>query len=308
MIITVTPNPALDATVTLERVTPGGTHRVAPAVQRAGGKGINVARVLHEQGRDVVAIAPVSSTERAFSDDMGDVPFSFVGTPGPLRRSTAFVETATNTTTIFNESGQALPQTVWAEATDVVTSRLPRASCLTISGSCPPDTPDDLTGSFVTLARNAGVPSIADATGAQLLGAARAGASVLKPNRAELADSTGEQDPVAGARALQRLGAGTVVVSLGEDGMIAVDPDPERPVLRARLGRVLEGNPTGAGDAAVAAMAAELSTDRNADTERMLRSAVAWSAAAVLMPQAGSIHPSHTILADEVTIDTLEQQ
>lgn len=304
MIITVTPNPALDATVTLDRVTPGATHRVAPAAYRAGGKGVNVARVLSEQGIDVVAVAPVSATESAFGDDLAMVPHSFVGTPERLRRSTTFIETETNVTTIFNESGTPQPHTVWIELSDVVSSRLPQASCLVVSGSCPPDAPGELTASLITLARNAGVPSIADATGQQLLGAARAGATLLKPNRAELADTTGERDPLAGARQLQGLGAGTVVVSLGEDGMIAV-PRAGSP-LRAQLGRVLHGNPTGAGDAAVAAMAAELHADPHVPIPRLLRSAVAWSAAAVLMPLAGSIHPSYSDLAAEITIEELE--
>lgn len=307
MIITITPNPALDATVTLDRVRPGETHRVAPAAERAGGKGINVARVLTDQGEDAVAIAPVSAAERSFSDDLGGVPHSLVGTFERLRRSTAFVETETGVTTIFNESGTPQPDTVWTELHDVVSSRLPRATCLVVSGSCPPEAPDDLTARFVSLALNAGVPAIADATGEQLLGAARAGATLLKPNRDELQATTGESDPLAGARALQALGAGTVVVSLGEDGMLGIPADQDAPVLRARLGRVLSGNPTGAGDAAVASLAAALSRNPRPDLADLLRRAVAWSAAAVLMPQAGSIHPDHTSFLTEVSVTPLEQ-
>ncbi|GAB2509922.1 1-phosphofructokinase family hexose kinase [Paramicrobacterium agarici] len=304
MIITVTPNPALDATITLDRLTPGATHRVAPAELRAGGKGVNVARVLTDQGEDAVAIAPVSATEAAFSADLGDVPHSLVGTPWPLRRSTAIVETEGGTTTVINESGSPQPLTVWTELHDVVTSRLPRARCLVVSGSTPPEAPDDLAADLIAPANAAGVATIADATGAQLLGAARAGAQLLKPNRDELRDTTGESDAVAGAHALQNLGAGIVVVSLGEEGMIAVPADGA-PVRHARLDRVLRGNPTGAGDAAVASLAAHLAA-RETDIDALLRRAVAWSAAAVLMPLAGSIHSSHTDLARDVTITTLE--
>lgn len=304
MIITVTPNPALDTTVTLERLTPGGTHRVAPAALRAGGKGVNVARVLHDQGEDAVAIAPVSATEAAFSADLEPVPHSLVGTPWPLRRSTAIVETETGTTTILNESGNPQPTTVWTEMHDVITSRLPGARCLVVSGSTPPEAPDSLVADLITDARHAGIPTIADATGVQLLGAARAGAQLLKPNRDELRDTTGEADAVAGARALQSLGAQTIVVSLGEDGMIVVPPG-NAPVRHARLDRVLSGNPTGAGDAAVASLAAHLAAHES-DVDVLLRRAVAWSAAAVLMPLAGSIHSSHPDLAHDVTITTLE--
>ena len=47
MILTLTPNPAVDITWHVDQLTPGTTHRVPPAVARAGGKGLNVARVLH---------------------------------------------------------------------------------------------------------------------------------------------------------------------------------------------------------------------------------------------------------------------
>ncbi len=51
MILTVTPNPALDLTWRVERLVEGGTHRADAGAARAGGKGLNVARVAHAEGR-----------------------------------------------------------------------------------------------------------------------------------------------------------------------------------------------------------------------------------------------------------------
>src|SRR5690606_15128491 len=62
-------------------------------------------------------------------------------------------------------------------------------------------------------------------------------------------------------------------------------------ILRTRLDAPLAGNPTGAGDAAVAACAVLMDVGIR-DPEQILRRATAWSAAAVLMPLAGEIHPS----------------
>ena len=93
---------------------------------------------------------------------------------------------------------------------------------------------------------------------------------MLKPNRDELRDATGEADPVAGARALIVLGAEWVVVSLGAEGMLAVCAGDPVTVLHARLPEPLAGNATGAGDAAVAAAAAALA-DGETDPERVLR-------------------------------------
>jgi fructose-1-phosphate kinase PfkB-like protein len=76
-----------------------------------------------------------------------------------------------------------------------------------------------------------------------------------------------------------------VVASLGPDGILLVGPDGS--VLRGALEQPLRGNPTGAGDAVVAAVAAGLAA--GCDWEQLLADAVAWSAAAVLQPVAGRV-------------------
>jgi 1-phosphofructokinase family hexose kinase len=300
VIVTVTPNPAIDITLTVDRLNPGHTHRVAPGARRAGGKGINVARVLTTMGADAVAIAPVGTLDRDwFSGDLGVVPSVLVEFPGNVRQSTALVEP--HQTTVFNETGVNPGPRLWSTLIESIAAQLDSASCLVISGSVPPDAPPSLYGELVALGRARGIPVIADATGAALLSAVEAGATVVKPNASELTETTGETDPVAGARALQSLGAELVLVSLGEDGMVAVPKDPQEPVLHARLGRVLAGNPTGAGDAGVAGVASVLEQAAPAsgagerstlDMRAVLVRATAWSAAAVLEPLAGSVDPA----------------
>ena len=54
MILTVTCNPAVDVTYQVDRLAVGEVHRVATVHERPGGKGVNVARVLHALGHDVV--------------------------------------------------------------------------------------------------------------------------------------------------------------------------------------------------------------------------------------------------------------
>lgn len=300
MIVTVTPNPAIDITLTVDVLHPGHTHRVPPGARRAGGKGINVARVLGDMGTDAVAIAPVGTLDHAwFTDDLGAVRSELVEIPGNVRQSTAVVEP--HQTTVFNETGSDRGTQVWDDLVTTVKRLLPEATCLVVSGSLPPGCPPALYGQLVSLGRAHGIPVIADGTGEALRRAAEAGATALKPNAAELAETTGETDPIRGARALQVLGAELVLVSLGEDGMLAVERDPSQPVLRAQLDRVLSGNPTGAGDAAVAGVASLLarsifvtpeSATTPVDARAMLVRATAWSAAAVLEPLAGSVNPA----------------
>lgn len=305
MIVTVTPNPALDLTYPVDLVRLGDTNRVTAASVRAGGKGLNVARVVHQQGHHVLAIAPAGGASgREFADELATSSVNHLLIPvrAATRRTVAFVEQGANRTSIFTESGENHTADEWQLLTDAVASALPTAHCLVGSGSLPVGAPLDFYPRLVALATSSGVPSIIDTSGAGLLAAAAAGATVVKPNRHELAEATGISDPIAGARHLLALGAQLVLLSLGEDGMVALSrADPEHPRV-ARLPRVLAGNPTGAGDAAVAAAAVAYASGRH-HIDEVLRAATAWSAAAVLMPLAGEISTEHAALAAELIFD-----
>lgn len=290
MILTVTPNPALDLTWHVDRLIEGGTHRADTGSARAGGKGLNVARVAHAQGAEVVAATTAGGRVGAeFADELrrSGVPHALVPVAAETRRSIAVVDGSVGDTTIINERGVSPTDREWAALIGEVVDRLPAARVLVVSGSMPPRTPDTLLPMLIAVGADAGVPVIVDTSGPALLRAADAGAAVLKPNAAELVEATGVSDPVAAARSLIERGAGLVLLSLGADGMLAVTADD---LVHARLEAPLAGNPTGAGDAGVAA-AAVLYAQGERDPETILRRATAWSAAAVLMPLAGEISP-----------------
>ena len=168
------------------------------------------------------------------------------------------------------------------------------------SGSLPPDTPEGFCASVVEIARAAGIPVLIDVGGEQLRHAVAAGATAVKPNRHELFDAMGGTDPLDAARRLAALGTGTVFASLDVEGMLAVLPDGR--AWHASLDHVLDGNPTGAGDAAIAAIAQAIA--EGAPLEEQLARATAWSAAAVLAAQAGSIADPHD-LGGRIRIDPI---
>jgi hypothetical protein len=305
VILTVTPNPAIDMTWSVPRLVQGNSHRVVAGSTRAGGKGVNVARVLHGQGRAVRAITTVGgATGVEFSADLALAGLAHRSVPvaAPTRRSVALYDEARSETTIVNEAGACPSAAEWRSLTDAALELLPDCRCLVGSGSLPPGGPAGFLADLVRAARTAGIPTVIDTSGPALLAAAQAGATLLKPNAEELRDATGELDPVTGARTLLALGARSVLVSLGARGMLLVRAG-DAVVRSARLPTPLTGNATGAGDAAVAAVAAVLAYDDDGDPERLLRLATAWSAAAVLMPLAGDISPSHPDLAARVVVE-----
>lgn len=301
MIVTVTPNPALDITWEIDRIEPGESHRADSAAVRAGGKGVNVARVAHAEGYRTCAIVTTGgATGEEFRAELAasGTPFRAVPVAASTRRSAAWVDRALGDTTIVNERGSALTDTEWASVIAAVREEAASARVLVVSGSMPPETPDIVLSDLIAAGRTAGIPVVVDTSGPALLRAADAGANVLKPNAVELREATGLSDPLDGARELIRRGAERVLLSMGAEGMWLVTADA---VISARLPEALSGNPTGAGDAAVSAVATLLS-EGITDPETLLRRATAWSASAVLMPLAGEISPLHTQLESTVII------
>lgn len=290
MILTVTPNPALDLTWRVERLVEGGTHRADAGAARAGGKGLNVARVAHAEGTEVLAVTTVGGrVGEEFAAELiaSGVPHALVPVAAETRRSIAVVDETLGDTTIINERGVNPTDVEWAAVLAEVVERLSGARVLVVSGSVPPGAPESLIPMLIAVGKDAGVPVIVDTSGPALLRAADAGATVLKPNAAELVEATGVADPVEGARSLIARGTELVLLSLGAEGMLAVTATA---LVHARLDEPLAGNPTGAGDAGVAACAV-LYADGVRDPEQILRRATAWSAAAVLTPLAGDISP-----------------
>lgn len=289
MILTVTPNSALDVTYTVDSLRPDAVHRVREVRQRAGGKGINVARVLHSLGEDVGAVSTAGGLAgRRFAEDLAEagIRAELVGIAGETRRTTTVLSTVDNAVTLLNEPGPELTVGEWAAFVRRVRDLAGSAEVLVCSGSLPPGAPPDGYAELLALAR--GIPTILDTSGEALRAGLEGRPSVVKPNADELREVSGFADPVSAATELRRLGAGAVLVSLGGDGLLALT---DSGTWQAKPSAVLTGNTTGAGDAAVAGIALELA--RGGTWPDILRRAVALSGAAVLGPLAGDVDLTH---------------
>lgn len=300
MILTVTLNLALDVTYHVDKVRPHGTNRVRSVAQRAGGKGVNVARVLHALGADVLVTGLCGGTTGGVVlAELDDAGLSELLYPiaGETRRTVTVVEAAGGAT-LFNEPGPEVSTVEWSGFLESYGELLESMDAVVLSGSLPCGAEDGY-AELVQRAEDAGVPAVLDADGPALLSGVAAGPTLVKPNADELRTVTGEPDPVAAARELCAAGARSVVCSLGADGLIAVTGQE---IWRARPPRPLSGNPVGAGDAAVAALT--LGMVRVAPWPDRLRAAAALSAAAVLAPQAGDFDPvAYEELLSEVAVE-----
>ena len=140
MILTVTPNVALDITYQVDRLLPGSSHRVRVVEERAGGKGVNVARVLHALGHDTMVLGFVGgAAAAAITGDLARAGLAqeLIAVEGPTRRSVAVVDAGDGEATLFNEPGPPVPAASWGRLEALLAARLPDAEALVrqISGS-----------------------------------------------------------------------------------------------------------------------------------------------------------------------------
>lgn len=286
MIVTVTCNPAVDVTYVVDRFEPGEVHRVLEVASRPGGKGVNVARVLHQLGEQPVASGLADAFFASTVEALG-VPTAFVPALPSVRR-TLVVHAPGETTSLWEPGTRPSdPTSAAVLLIERVTKLLTDASALVVSGSLPPGVDAALPAGLAKVATAAGIPAVLDLDGAALQTAAEQTTAVLMPNRDELArlvDTDGELDVVAAARSLAERRGAAIVATLGAEGMVAASPDG---AWHARPPERVDGNPTGAGDSAAAAIARGLAHgDALPDA---LADAVALSAASVLPPTAGEV-------------------
>ncbi|MEV8340739.1 1-phosphofructokinase family hexose kinase [Streptomyces niveus] len=314
MILTVTLNTALDITYRTAALTPHATNRVAEVSERPGGKGINVARVLAALGHESVvtgfvggrtgdalrellaaegpgaraahaAVSDAPVTDAPVTDaPVTDAPVTDALVPiaGTTRRTIAVVDETTGDTTQLNEPGPTVTPAEWAAFLTSYEGLAARADAVALCGSLPPGVHVGAYAELVRLARAAGRPVLLDTSGEPLRRGIAARPDLVKPNADELAQLTGSREPLRATRDARRRGSQAVVASLGAAGLLAVTPDGS---WRAAPPMAVRGNPTGAGDSAVAGLLSGL-VERLPWPERLAR-AVALSAATVLAPAAG---------------------
>lgn len=298
MIVTVTPNPSIDRTVTLPSpLTRGAVHRVTSVTTQAGGKGVNVAKVLTMAGVDSVAVLPAATNDPLINAlQAAAVPYRIVTTTDPARTNLTVTE-QDGTTTKINEPGAALDEAMLTAFTDAVLDAANGADWVVMSGSLPPGVPASWYGDVVALL--AAHPcriavDTSDAPLAALIGSLdRAAPDLIKPNAEELAgvlgyspqvleDAVVQGDPgpvVDAARQLIGRGIGAVLATLGAAGAVLVDGNG---AWMATPPPIVPRSTVGAGDSSLAGyVRAEVG---GAVPPQRLQMAVAYGSAAAALP------------------------
>lgn len=296
MILTVTMNPSIDTSYQLEHLVIDDVNRVVPR-KTAGGKGLNVSRVLVQLGDDVLATGLLGGHMGEFlADRMDDdhIPHDFTPIAGESRVCIAVL--ADGNQTEFLESGPEVSaeelERFLAHFEELV--RRDDCDCVTISGSLPKGVPADTYAGMVAACADAGKPVLLDTSGASLDAAlaAERKPTLIKPNLTEINGLLGTSYTPDDLAALQAQLAGDarfagipwVVVTMGGAGAVAFHEGTGYRVVMPSIPAV---NATGSGDSTVAGFAHAIA--RGADDETVLRCGNTCGKLNAMDPQTGHL-------------------
>ncbi|WP_336970679.1 1-phosphofructokinase [Sphingobium aromaticiconvertens] len=309
--LTVTFNPAIDQTITIDRLEPGAVHRARSVRQDAGGKGVNVASCLADWGVPVSAFGLLGADNGAPFEALfaaKGIKDHFLRRAGATRVNLKLLD-AIDTTDINMDGAVADPAQIEALVT-AIEAQADKESLILLCGSLPPGCPTDIYARMVARLRAKGAMLLLDASGPPLAHALKGNVlpHILKPNRHELEEWHGAPlhdvaDVARVAGSLLARGVKLVVVSMGEDGALFLAQEGTQ---IARLTADAVASTVGAGDAMVAGIAAAII--EGSDLERIARLSTAFAVAKLglpgpHLPDAAQVRG----LADRVNITAVEQ-
>ncbi len=307
-VLTITMNPAIDISTSVDRVQPTRKLRCAPARRDPGGGGINVARVADRLGSDAAALYPVGGgCGQILRKLMDQENIRSIAIPigAETREDFTVVETSTGHEYRFVSSGPPLSETEWRNCLEAVAAFRDPIEFFVASGSLPPGVPDDFYAWIAGIARERFAPFALDASGPSLRAALDHGVDLLKPNLRELRELTGQPlaDPASCVAACKSLVAAgktkTVALTLGSQGAILATAQG---AWRAWPLPIKAVSTVGAGDSFLAAMVCALAS--GLPPLEAFRHGVAAGSAALLSPGTQLCRAEHVrALLEHVVVD-----
>ncbi|HYO98986.1 MAG TPA: 1-phosphofructokinase family hexose kinase [Pyrinomonadaceae bacterium] len=286
MILVVNLNLAVDHIVELDELRAGQVQRSRSERRQAGGKGVNVARVLRRLGEPSLLAGFTGGSAGAFIEaGLRAENIEAICTRVEQESRTCLIlnDHSRREQTVVNAPGAAINDAEFAVFEASYKRSLADAELVVITGSLPPDLPFDTYARLTREAREQNVRVLLDCAGAPLSAALEARPFLVKINAteaAELLDApvTDFQSAARAARRLRESGAeACAMITLGAEGAVF---DVEHARYRFAAPTVRAKNSVGSGDAALAGLAAALR--RNLTAEEAGALAVACGAANAL--------------------------
>ncbi len=310
MVVTVSMNPAIDKTVEIPCLQPGGLNRITRVEYDAGGKGINVSKTIRELGGESIAAGFLGGNAGKMIENVlneKQIRHDFIWVEGETRTNTKVFE-INGAVTELNEPGPVITPEQIEGLLEKLSGYADKNTLFILAGSIPNSVDKDIYARIIRLVHKKGAKVLMDADGELFRCALAAGPDMIKPNRVELEEYAGfdyrtsDRELFGTAKGLADKGIGTVAVSIGKSGAIFVRPGyaAKCPALSVKAHSTV-----GAGDAMVAALA--YAWDLKLGNEETVRLCMAASAGAVTT--VGTKPPAREIvdmLKERVIIEKME--
>ncbi|HGK7345635.1 TPA: tagatose-6-phosphate kinase [Streptococcus suis] len=264
MILTITLNPSVDIAYQLDTFHLDTVNRVEKVQKTAGGKGLNVTRVLKQIGEDVVATGFIGGDFGSYVKKQltrNDIKNSFVEIGNETRNCIAVLHDGKQTEIL--EQGPTIQEHEALNFIEHLEITLNNVDVVVISGSLPKGLASNYYVEIVELCKEFGVAVVLDCSGEALKNVleSQQKPTVIKPNTEELSQLIGKEvtDDIQELKSVLSgqlfQGIDWIVVSLGAQGAFAKHNDK---FYRVRIPKIKVVNPVGSGDSTVAGIAAGL--------------------------------------------------
>ena len=286
MILALNVNAAVDRVIFIDHFRSGETMRSQREVVSVGGKGLDIAQVMVALGAPVKALSFIAGDNGRLLERLltqRGIPVQLIWVEGETRVAYVIVETDANCHSHITLSGYSITDADCRQYLEQVDHMAGGACWALMAGSLPEGAPQDFYRQVTDLLHSRGVKTLIDCAGVAGYKALSASPEIFKMNQGEFLETFGmtPQSDVEWQAVYYRLcaefGIGSLVITLGADGILALTPEgrfhAKGPILK-------EVNAAGSGDAASAALVHRLSTGES--WPDALRWAVAASAAVVL--------------------------
>jgi 6-phosphofructokinase 2 len=308
MIYTLTLNPALDRTLTVEQLVPDETIRVISEERYAAGKGIDVSRVIKEMGGRSIALGFVGGYDglelegRLINDG---VLSNFIRISGTTRTNIILKERTGSRQYVISAPGPHISAHELSQLYQQIVS-LPDVSYLVMSGSIPPGLKPSVYSQFIMAVKAKGAMVALDADGEAMKEGVRSAPDIIKPNAKELGRLVGhdvetEEQIIEACDPLFNRGISIVMVSRGPKGILTVTHED---CYRCVPPNIDVQNTVGAGDSALAAFILCYSRG-GALAECTRRATAAGTATAMAAGTALATREDVDRLAEDVQLDVI---
>ncbi len=268
MILAVTMNPSVDISYPIPDFNLDDVNRVDRVQKTAGGKGLNVARVIRQMEENVLATGVLGGILGDYIIQeltKNEIANNFLKINQESRNCIAILHDGKQTEIL--ESGPTLTEDDGTAFVKKYRELLSSVSIVTISGSLPKGLAPDYYRQLVEIGREMGIPVILDASGESLRKVLvhKVKPFAIKPNIKELSQLLGREVGAETGTMKKALtadlfqGIEMIVVSLGAEGAFVKHGED---FYRVTIPAIDVVNPVGSGDATVAGLAVAMKQNR----------------------------------------------